>query len=979
MESDGSILEGLDALPARLDALGARRVLVITTPARRFLDRLPLDGRTVQVFDGARVHVPREAVEAASRALRESEADTVIALGGGSATGLGKALRLAHDVRFVAVPTTYAGSEMTRIYGITDAGAKETGRDERVRPDLVVHEPSLFRGLPKRLTATSLMNAMAHPLGALSTGGLDEAGRGRALRAVRTLGWALDHLLQARESPEGRRAALRGTALAGAVLDGAELGAHHRVAHRLGGRFGLDHAGLHAVLLPHSVRRLAELDRALHDAVAEALGRPDPSAALYDALTRAGAARSLVDLGLAHEDFEAFAADEPALRELWVEDARLGRRPSIRQRTWDAGERPPTTVVGPAPSEAARVVVALHGRGANAGRMARDVLDLVGHDPDTLVVAPQAPRNAWYAASYRAPLAELGAPLEASLAAVDAVLARVLADVPPERVFLAGFSQGACLACEVFARSDAKLGGLVALAGARIGPPGEQPPVARDRAGARALLGVSEGDRWVRAGDVESTADALRAAGAEVTVQGSPGEAHEMSARQRILARELLLGRSVRDGQRGFGNAHETEALPGALPRHQNSPRRAPYGLYPEQINGTGFLAERRENRRAWLYRIRPSAQHTPFSPLPHPTLLDDWDEAPLDPNLTGFRPLPRPREPTDFVDGLATVGGAGHPRLRRGYAIHLYAANRSMEHRAFYDADGELLVVPQEGALTLLTEQGVLDVAPGHVAVVPRGTKLSVLLPDGFARGYVGEVYGRRFELPDRGPLGSNGLTDPRHFVAPRAFFEDRVDPGFRITAKLGNRLFEATQDHSPFDVVAWHGDHAPHAYDLADFCPAGNTRFDHPDPSVYVVIGAPLDERGADSLDFVFFPPRWDVSEHTFRPPFFHRNAVTEFNGIIADPSLGPDGPFEPGCAFLTPSMTPHGVLARAVEAALRKRDAVADRPARTGDGSKWFQLESTLPLGLTSWARETPHRIRDWPLVWGTYRAHFDPEAG
>jgi homogentisate 1,2-dioxygenase len=425
-----------------------------------------------------------------------------------------------------------------------------------------------------------------------------------------------------------------------------------------------------------------------------------------------------------------------------------------------------------------------------------------------------------------------------------------------------------------------------------------------------------------------------------------------------------------------FGNAHASEALPGALPRHQNSPRRAPYGLTPEQINGTGFGARRHDNLRTWLYRIRPSAQHTPFAPLPHPTFVADWDGAPAEPNLVGHRPLPIPDAPTDFVDGIVTYGGAGHPSLRRGYAFHLYAANRSMEHRSFYDADGDLLLIPQHGSLTLLTELGALSVAPGSIAILPRGLKVSVLLEDGEARGYVGEVYGRHFELPERGPVGSNGLTDARHFRAPRASFEDRLDPGHRLTVKLGNALFEATQDHTPYDAVAWHGDYVPCVYDLADFSPVGSVRVDHPDPSIFTVLSAPLDEQGASSLDFVFFPPRWEVTEHTFRPPFFHRNATTEINGIISDPAHGREDPFAPGCAFLTPSMTAHGVVARSVERALRMSDERADRAVRIPDAAAWFQFETALPIRLTRWAQSGAQRVRDWPSIWGAHRARFDP---
>ncbi len=976
MSDDSKILRGLDALRASLDAAGAARVFVITSAERRFLERLPLDGLAVEVFDGAVVHVPREVVDAASDRLARFAPDTLITLGGGSATGLGKALRLRHEgVRFVAIPTTYAGSEMTSLYGVLEDGEKRTGRDPRVRPDLVVHEPRLFETMGRALSATSLINALAHPIGALASGGLDDGARLAALRAVRDLVWALDHVLEALASPDGRQAALAGAARAGAIIERGALGAHHAMAHLFGGRFALEHAAVHAVLLPQFVLHLAAADPALYASIAEAAGYPDLPARLYDALTRAGVARSLTDLGVSHDALEALAAEDPRARERWVDDARLGRRPSVRARAWDAGERPYTSISGPAPAAAERVVIALHGRDANAGRFTEDVLHLVGRDGRTAVIAPQGPRDQWYGASFRSPRAELEPLLGASLAAVRALIDRLDAEgVPPERVFLVGFSQGACLATEVVAHAPRRLGGLVAIAGGRIGPPEEAPRVASDLAGMPVLLGSADGDPWVRPDEVEATAAWLRAAGADVSVRRATGDAHEISTVQRLDARALLCGPAPA-GPHGFGGAHESEALPGALPRHQNTPRKAPYGIYPELISGTGFLADRHHNARVWLYRIRPSASHTPFEPLAHATFVDDWSAGLVEANLAGWAPMPAPERPTDFVDGIATIGGQGHPSLRRGFAIHAYAANRSMEHRAFYDADGELLIIPQQGGLVLQTELGALEVGPRQIAIVPRGIKVAVMLRDGFARGWLGEAYGRRFDLPERGVVGSNGTSDPRHFRAPAARFEDRLDPGFRLTAKLGNALYDARLDHSPFDVAAWHGSLVPYVYDLADFSPVGTTRFDHPDPSVHVVLGAPMDEAGADTLDFVFFPPRWDATEHTFRPPFFHRNAVTEFNGIIADPTLRRSGPFVEGGWFLTPSMTAHGVLSRVVESHLRRTDSVADRPERLDDRAAWFQLETMLPLSLTRWARAAPNRIAEWPHAWGAYRPHFE----
>ncbi|MEM6733203.1 MAG: homogentisate 1,2-dioxygenase, partial [Myxococcota bacterium] len=275
---------------------------------------------------------------------------------------------------------------------------------------------------------------------------------------------------------------------------------------------------------------------------------------------------------------------------------------------------------------------------------------------------------------------------------------------------------------------------------------------------------------------------------------------------------------------------------------------------------------------------------------------------------------------------------------------------------------------------LMFLTEMGTLMVRPGEVVLIPRGLRFSVFLLDGAARGYVGETFGYGFELPERGPVGANGMTEARHFRIPEPWFEDRLRRAYRITAKLGGELYDAHQDYSPYDVVAWHGNYTPYVYDLANYSPVTAGRFDHPDPSIYSVLSAPLDERGGHALDLVYFPPRWDVSEDTFRPPFFHRNATTEINGIIMDPD-GDEPPFYAGGLFITPSMTPHGVRHRAVEKVFMSRGQ-HDEPSRTSDDSMWFQFESALPISLTPWAKASPTRMADWHDQWGAYRSFFDP---
>ena len=655
---------------------------------------------------------------------------------------------------------------------------------------------------------------------------------------------------------------------------------------------------------------------------------------------------------------------------------------------------------------ARRVVLALHGRGAEAGGIVRRFREIVGADPETAVIGLRAAEggNRWYGVRYGEAGAGANAEVLAALERVDEALGALARLVPRGAITLAGFSQGACLALEYAARKGAGLAAVIAPCGARIGTPSEWER-GSGLAGLPVLVGAGAGDAWVDRERIEASATWFRAAGAAVEVIGNPGDRHDISPLQRLRARQIIQGVRTDAGDRdqrgdagkigkrggsgefgkigdlertGFGNALASEAIPGALPRHQNSPRRPPFGLYAEQINGAGFASLRAENQRTWCYRIRPASQRRAFAPYRRsassvpPLFGAGFAGRPPEVNLCGWPPLPppAPETPCDFVDGLVTVAGAGSPDLRRGCAIHLYSANRDMDRSAFYNADGDLLLIPEIGAVTVLTELGPLEVAPGQIAVLPRGLVFSVLLAGPLARGYLGEAFGRHFQLPERGPVGANGLADPRHFQAPNAWYEDRLAPDFRVVAKLGGRLHEASQDHSPFDVVAWHGNTLPFRYDLADFSPMGSVHVDHPDPSIYTVLSAPLDEQGANTLDLIVFAPRWDVSLGTFRPPYFHRNPVCEVNGIIRE-SSPPGSPFQPGCCFVTPSLTAHGPSGRAVERARALDDADADKPAPPGN-SLWFQFETALPLSLTPWAED--NRARDWSATWGSHRSYF-----
>ncbi|MDE2304110.1 MAG: homogentisate 1,2-dioxygenase, partial [Gammaproteobacteria bacterium] len=360
--------------------------------------------------------------------------------------------------------------------------------------------------------------------------------------------------------------------------------------------------------------------------------------------------------------------------------------------------------------------------------------------------------------------------------------------------------------------------------------------------------------------------------------------------------------------QSGFGNSFAAEALPGALPQGRNSPQRAAYGLYAEQISGTAFTAPRHANRRSWTYRIRPAVQHGAFVACPHTGLADPGGFAPPSPAQLRWDPLAMPKTPTDFLDGLSTIAGTGSAEAQNGGAIHLYAANRSMEGRFLYSADGEWLLVPQSGRLRIDTEFGRIGLEPCEIAVIPRGVRFRVTLADAAARGYVLENFGAPLKLPDLGPIGSNGLANPRDFLAPQPRYED-LEGEFELFGKFMGRLWRAPIDHSPLDVVAWHGNYYPYKYDLRRFNVIGSISYDHPDPSIFLVLHSPSDTPGTSNFDFVVFAPRWLVMRDTFRPPWFHRNVASEFMGLIHGVYDAKAHGFLPGGASLHNCMSGHG----------------------------------------------------------------------
>jgi homogentisate 1,2-dioxygenase len=425
--------------------------------------------------------------------------------------------------------------------------------------------------------------------------------------------------------------------------------------------------------------------------------------------------------------------------------------------------------------------------------------------------------------------------------------------------------------------------------------------------------------------------------------------------------------------QSGFGNHFATEALPGALPEGRNSPQRCAYGLYAEQFSGTAFTVPRHANRRSWLYRIRPAALYGPFRPLAARHLTGRFPPAPTTPNRLRWGAPSMPRAATDFVAGLATLAGNGSPEQHGGCAIHWYVANRSMQERFFYDADAELLIVPQQGGLRLLTELGVLELAPLEIAVIPRGLRFRVELLGPSARGYVCENFGAPLRLPDLGPIGANGLANPRDFKSPVAWYEQR-EGRFELVAKFCGELWTAPIGHSPLDVVAWHGNNAPYKYDLRRFNTMGSVSFDHPDPSIFLVLQSVSDTAGVDNLDFVIFPPRWLVMEDTFRPPWFHRNVASEFMGLVSGVYDAKAQGFVPGGASLHNCMSGHGPDAATFERASR---ADTSRPVHITD-TMAFMFETRSVLQPTRYALKSPLLEPHYDAVWQGLQKHFTPEA-
>jgi homogentisate 1,2-dioxygenase len=426
------------------------------------------------------------------------------------------------------------------------------------------------------------------------------------------------------------------------------------------------------------------------------------------------------------------------------------------------------------------------------------------------------------------------------------------------------------------------------------------------------------------------------------------------------------------DYMSGFGNSFETEALPGALPQGQNSPQRCAYGLYAEQLSGSPFMAPREQNERSWLYRMRPSVRHTGrFKRIDMPF----WKTAP---NMDAhdrpigqyrWKPLPIPQKPLNFITGMRTMTTAGDVNAQNGMAAHIFLVTRSMEDEYFYNADGELLIMPQQGRLRFFTEFGKIEVGAGEFCVIQRGVKFKVELLKGPARGYVCENYGGKFTLPNRGPIGANCLANQRDFKIPIAAFEEKDKP-CKLLVKWGAKFFTTTLGHSPLDVVAWHGNYAPYKYDMHTFAPVNAVLFDHPDPSIFTVLTSPSEGGSTPNVDLIIFPERWSVAEHTFRPPWYHMNIMSEFMGLIYGVYEARGGNFVPGGISLHNCMLPHGPDA----AAYKNATTAKLKPVRMKD-TLTFMFETRFPQHVTEFAISAGALDEDYVDCWKGLKKKFN----
>ncbi len=419
----------------------------------------------------------------------------------------------------------------------------------------------------------------------------------------------------------------------------------------------------------------------------------------------------------------------------------------------------------------------------------------------------------------------------------------------------------------------------------------------------------------------------------------------------------------------GFGNHFSSEARPQALPLDQNSPQKTQYGLYPEQLSGSAFTAPRTSNLYSWLYRIRPSVMHKPFTPLKELTAKTFTKPEHTNPNQMRWNPLPPTNATVSFVEGIKTVCGNGGPAELQGLHVHLYRINQAMGDKFFMNADGDFLFVLQAGAVQFKTEFGVIAAEPGEIVVIPRGMKFQVNPVADVCTGYIAENFGAPFRLPELGPIGANGLAHRRHFLSPVAAFDD-VEGDFEIIGKFSGQLWSAKVGHSPLDVVAWHGNYVPYKYDLRKFNTINTVSFDHPDPSIFTVLTSPSDTPGVANLDFAIFPPRWMVAEHTFRPPYFHRNCMSEYMGLVYGVyDAKTAGGFVPGGGSLHNVYSAHGPDSESFEQATN-----ADLKPHKLESTLAFMFECRLPYKVTDFAQQDGFLQKDYQDCWQNFEKHY-----
>mmetsp|Transcript_807 Transcript_807/g.1656 ORF Transcript_807/g.1656 Transcript_807/m.1656 type:complete len:1075 (-) Transcript_807:105-3329(-) len=964
----------------------------------------------------------------------------LLAVGGGGAIGVAKALslRYASGVRIACVPTTYSGSEMTNIVGITGADGKKTIRDPRNRPSVVVYDPTLAQTMSRDFALKSAFNALAHAVEAL----WDDASAGPtslllAESAAKTLMTALQKILKGQEefnSPSSCYSLLYGAHLCGSVLQSNKMGIHHKLAHIAGGTFGLEHSAAHTVLLPHSI---AFNQNHVSDACMAALGRTigggrkEVAGKLWDLMQQLGLPTSLHSLGFKSKDLEraartaveqasvgpyALEAEYQPLYDLF-HCAHHGRRPSSRI-SHDAsvlaalaGARAssglshstmPVSISGASLDNADVAVICVHGRFSSADRIIQQWEEIVGEQYEghrVALVAPQALDQTWYPGSFLLSLQENEPTFSETMDVIDHCVQHVCKHVPPSRVVLFGLSQGACSIISYAARQKSRsFAGIVALSGGLCGTDADVSSGATYSSehlkGCKVFLGCAEADSHVPKARVEASAKLL-GQHAAVTCEIFAGNERKIfpstASKARCFFMELVasvVGASGHDSFQyiaGYQSLLESEALPGAVPPNQRSPAHVPYGLVAEVITGSSFVAPRAASLTTWFYRIHPTiGTHGEFQPMPQDTLRGDFccPGHSITPEPVRWKTPPHPKdsaEPCDWVEGLTTIAGTGNPFSVKGVAIHRYSCNKDMIDRSFYNSDGDLLVVPELGTLLVQTEFGFLRVKPGEIFILPRGLKMTITLESGYARGFVSELFEQsHFQLPNLGPIGTNGLADARHFKVPTACYENRSCKDYELISKFGGKLYIAPLQYSPYDVVGWSGRYHPCKYDLLNFMAYGSVTYDHADPSIHTVLGCPIDTTsGASACDFVCFRSRLDAVQHTFRPPWYHRNIATEFNAIIE--INAPYNGFDKGVCWLTPCMTGHGIAGASYNGFMAN-GASDDSPTRISEGSIWIMFESIYPMVLTDTARNSPLRDKDYRQFFsGVPRTFTGPATG